>query len=144
VQSAEGIEVPPIAKNSQSNGENDTLQGATAPNESEFRQVRRRRHNRQRNSRVNGSGRNDSGGLAAAVLSQRDLDIFVGGCSLDSSADDIAVHCVGKNISVKSVSPLVTRAPWYKAYKVTVAAADREKLLVPEAWPDGYICKKIF
>jgi len=114
------------------------------PNDGEFHQVRRRRPNRQRYTRINGAGQIDAGGLSAAIQAQRNLDIFVGGCSLDSTIEDITVHCVSKNISVKAVCLLETRAPWYRAYKLTVTASDRDKLLVPEAWPDGIFVRKFF
>jgi len=117
---------------------------ATTPVDSEFRQVARQRPYRQRRAKIIGAGRMDGGSLTAAVQSQHDLDIFVGGCSLDSSIEDITVHCVSLNISVRAVSPLVTKAQWYKAYKLTVAADDRDKLLVPEAWPDGIFVRKFF
>jgi len=74
--------------------------------DSEFQQVRRRRQHRQRNVGVIGAARNDSGGLVAAVQTQRDLDVFVGGCSLDSSLEDITVHCVSMNISVRKYARL--------------------------------------
>jgi len=39
---------------------------------------------------------------------------------------------------------LETKASWYKAYKLTVNANDRDKLLTPEAWPEGVFVRKYF
>jgi len=87
---------------------------------------------------------NGNGALKAATQNMRQLDIFIGGCSLESSIDDIKNHCSNKGIVVRNICDLETRALWYKAFKLTVNADDREKLLVPEAWPEGVFVRKFF
>ena len=32
----------------------------------------------------------------------------------------------------------------YKSFKVTLLISDREKLLNPEIWPEGIICRKFY
>jgi len=121
------------------------VQSNLSTDEAPFRQVRRGRRRRTREqSRVCGTGVAGTEGLAAATQENRDLDIFVGGCSLESTLDDIKNHCISKNINVKNVCILETKAIWYKAYKVTVPASDRDRLLVPELWPHGVFVRKYY
>ena len=82
------------------------------------------------------------GGLVAA--NQRDLDLFIGGCSLESSEDNIIEHCASLEITQKSIEVLESKADWYKAYKLTVCATDRDKLLDPTVWPEGVFVRKFF
>ena len=45
-------------------------------------------------------------------------NIFVGGCSLDSSTDDIKSHCDELVITLKLCESLPTKATWFSAFKI--------------------------
>ena len=101
-----------------------------------------RQRDPQARNRVVGTRQQTGGGLAAA--NQRDLDLFIGGCSLESSETDITDHCSSLGITQKSIVMLETKVDWYKAYKLTVCATDRDKLLEPSVWPEGVFVRKFF
>ena len=109
------------------------LQASTTP------QLQPRRHR----PAVVGTARN-AGGLAGAPPRDRNFDLFVGGCSLASTEAEIRDHCLQKGVTVDNILSLETRAPWYKAFKITLAAEDRDKLLDPELWPVGVFVRKFF
>ena len=87
--------------------------------------------------------RNHSGrGLAPAK--RRNLDLFVGGCSVDASEEEVKDHCKDLGIEIKAIETLTTKVNWYKPFKITVEAEDREKLLKPDAWAKGIFVRKFF
>ena len=97
---------------------------------------------RNGSSRIVGSRQVVGSGLSSAPL--RDLDIFIGGCHLDSTEDEIKEICQTANVGVKALINLPTKSTWYKSYKLTVQHGDREKVLVPDVWPHGIFVRKFF
>ena len=111
-----------------------------------------RRNSRQQNgnttwqprSRVVGT-RQSAGGGGLVAANQRDLDLFIGGCSLESSEDNITEHCASLDITQKSIEILESKANWYKAYKLTACATDRDKLIIrSHSMARRSNCKEIF
>jgi len=121
------------------------VQGTTTESEQPAWQlVTRKRKNFQQRPKITGTSGALNSNLTAASQLERSLDIFVGGCSLQSTTDDISNHLTAMNITVRDLSSLDTKATWYRAYKLTVQACDRDKLMVPEAWPEGIFVRKYF
>ena len=83
-------------------------------------------------------------GRGLAPAKKRDLDIFVGGCSVESSEQELLDYCEEKNIPQKGIERLLTKSTWHQPYKLTVAAEDRDRLLSPELWPSGIFVRKFF
>ena len=72
------------------------------------------------------------------------MDIFVGGCDKNSNEDGIKRHCATLGIQSIKIEQLTTRSEWYKAYKISMKATDREKLMLPDSWPQGIFVRKYF
>ena len=96
----------------------------------------------QRSFKVVGVGQHKGRGLHPAK--QRDLDIFVGGLDRETTSDDIESHCNDNNIVFKKIEKLTTKSLHQQPFKITVAATDREKYLIPEIWPKGVFVRKYF
>ena len=96
----------------------------------------------QRSFKVVGVGQHKGRGLNPAK--QRDLDIFVGGLDMETTSNDIESHCIDNNIVFKKIEKLTTKSVHQQPFKITVAAIDREKYLVPEIWPKGVFVRKYF
>ena len=102
------------------------------------RRLLTRRGNREAN--VSGTG-TESNNLVGV---QRIMDIFVGGCDKNSSEEGIKKHCENLGIQLMKIEQLTTRSEWYKAYKISMKATDREKLMLPDSWPQGIFVRKYF
>ena len=64
-------------------------------------------------------------------------NIFIGGCSLDTSTDEIKSHCDELGITLKFCESLPTKATWYSAFKKGALEIDRETLLSADSWPEN-------
>ena len=96
---------------------------------------------RKRNSTVYGSAPAQANGFQSAI---RVLDVFVGGCGLESDADQIKSYCVSLGVDVKSCVHLDSRSEWSKSFKISVNLPDRDKLLDPTFWPSGVFVRKFY
>jgi len=75
----------------------------------------------------------------------RILDVFVGGCKTDSKAEDIMNYCKDSmGIIAKNCEQLVSKSVWSLSYKLSVEAADCDKLLFGEMWPKGIFVRKFY
>ena len=74
----------------------------------------------------------------------RILDIFVGGCGLDTTEDDIFKYCNDNGVNLKKCELLQSKSEWYKSFKVSVIADNRDELLKSEFWPKGIFVRKFF
>ena len=97
-----------------------------------------RRGNREANVSGTGTLSNNLAGV------QRIMEMFVGGCDKNSNEDGIKRHCVTLGIELMKIEQLTTRSEWYKAYKISMKATDREKLMLPDSWPQGIFVRKYF
>ena len=97
---------------------------------------------RQTTRRGNISGtRTTAAGLSTVP---RILDVFLGGCSLDTDSNDIIEYCKAGNIEPRKCESLPSRSEWYKCFKISVLAQDREKLLESDFWPSGSFVGKYY
>ena len=103
----------------------------------------RNRHNHRSKKSMNVKGTSESEEDLSGV--PRTLDIFVGGCILDTTVNKVINHCKKRgNLSFVECDILEIRSRRSKAFKVSVLAEDRDKLLVPEFWPIGVYVQKFF
>lgn len=102
------------------------------------RRLLTRRGNREANVSGTGTVSNNLVGV------QRIMDIFVGGCDKSSSEEGIKKHCENLGVQLMKTEQLTTKSEWYKAYKISMKATDREKLMLPDSWPQGIFVRKYF
>ena len=92
-------------------------------------------------TRESGRGSGSGSGLSGV---QRIFDVFVGGCDLETSDDDIKTFCSSNEVNVKKCESIPTKSEWYTSFKVSVLLSDRDKLLNADFWPRGVFVRKIF
>ena len=88
-----------------------------------------------------GTGQTTHNGLMAA--GERDLDLFLGGCSVETTEEQIKAHCTANGFRNVKVDRLQTKAN-YGAFKITATASARDELLKPELWPQGLFVRKYY
>ena len=72
-------------------------------------------------------------------------DIYLGNCNLDVTAESIIGYIRDEmNIEVQKCESLESRNKNCKSFKICLKTIDRPKLLVPEVWPEGIVCRKFF
>ena len=106
------------------------------------RQNNRRMLSRRGNREANVSGTGTVSNNLVGV--QRMMDIFVGGCDKNSNEDGIKKHCETLGIQLMKVEELTTKSEWYKAYKISMKATDKDKLMLPDSWPQGIFVRRYF
>ena len=75
----------------------------------------------------------------------RVADLYLGNCELEVSSESISDYIFKEmNIVVNKCEPLASRNVNSKSFKVTLNLADRQKLLSPDVWPEGIICRKFY
>ena len=105
-----------------------------------FQKVEKKRKTRQN---IVGSKRTDgSRGIKGA---SRSADIYLGNCDLAVTEDDISQYIDEEiNVQILRCELLSSRNENCKSFKVTMNLNDREKLLLPEVWPEGILCRKFY
>ena len=81
-------------------------------------------HSRQRNYTL-GSRTNCSKSFGAP----RVCNLFVGGCSLETTESDISGHCSELGVVLSECENLATKAGWYKAFRIVADDSKRDDLL---------------
>ena len=72
-------------------------------------------------------------------------DMYLGNCNLEVTPESIIEYiCNEMNIEVQSCELLESRNRNCRSFKITLKSIDRPKLLVPEVWPEGIVCRKFF
>ena len=75
----------------------------------------------------------------------RTADIFISNCDTEVTADSLGRYIYDEfKVKVQKCENLVTRYNDYKSFKVSLLVNDRVKLLNPELWPEGIICRKFY
>ena len=97
-----------------------------------------------RNRNIKGTKSIDIGENRKLLGAPMIVDVFVGGCSLDSTKELMEEHCTDYGVDVKNCEPLPTKSMWYKCYKVSVDIGERDKLMNPDLWPVGVYVRKNF
>ena len=72
------------------------------------------------------------------------LDIYVGGCGLDSDEANLNGFCEENGVTIKKSQLLQTTSQWCKAYKITADADSRDSVLDAGFWPQGIYVRKLF
>ena len=75
----------------------------------------------------------------------RSADIYLGNCDLDVTEDAISQY-INEEINVKVIKCelLSSKNVNCKSFKITMNVNEREKLLLPEVWPEGIVCRKFY
>ena len=100
-----------------------------------------RRNLPQRRDYITGSR---NAGESSLTGVPRQFDLFIGGCSLNCTEDDLKSYCSSIGVTPKACTNLETKASWYTAFKITVAEAQRDKLMSPDLWPEGIFLRKFY
>ena len=74
----------------------------------------------------------------------RIFDVFVGGCLLNSTAEQLDAYCKEGNLTLKKCEPLQTKSEWYKSYKISVDSSRRDDVLSKDFWPKGIFVRKFY
>ena len=75
----------------------------------------------------------------------RHADLYIGNCDNDVTPDSISKYIVNEtNIKVVKCESLASKNENCRSFKVTLKINDRQKLLSPELWPEGIICRKFY
>ena len=98
-------------------------------------------HRRTQKVNIQGTKEGVQGGLVGV---DPVVDIFVGGCSLEATPENIEELCQQHNVNVCKCEPLPTKSQWYKSFKVSTLLHDREKLLSADVWPRGVFVRKFY
>ena len=96
--------------------------------------------NRKRRKNIIGSRQTSS--LKSAV---RRGDLYIGNCETSVTVQLLTAYIkdeIGVNIQV--CEQLNSRTAYSNSFKVTLNMEDRLKLLSPEVWPEGIVCRKFF
>ena len=99
----------------------------------------KQRNNQQKRTVISGT-RTSSSGISGGT---RILDIYVGGCSVDTSVDSLKSYCKDNGVVVKRCE-LLHDAEWVRSFKISSTLDDREKLLNGDFWPCGITVRKFF
>ena len=75
---------------------------------------------------------------------ERELDVFVGRCSLDTEEKDISDYCSRNGVTVKKCQKITTISTSTVSFKVTVCASVRDSLLEADFWPQSIIVRKFY
>ena len=76
---------------------------------------------------------------------KRTADAYVGRVACDVAEDDIENYIKENfNINIESTVQLEIKTDRYKAFKITVAYNDREKLFNSELWPEDVVVDKYY
>ena len=127
----------------QSNDDHDKKNNNDNDNEDDdedgFVRVIKRKHRRN----IVGSKKTTNSALLRS--SARKADIYVGNCDTDICEKALNDYIVDE-LMIKPINciQLKTRNNNYNSFKVTLLLADRVKLLSPNVWPEGIICRKYY
>ena len=103
------------------------------------------RQQKQRNSKQNKSiitgTRTSNSSISGGT---RIYDVYVGGCSNDTSTDSLKSYCSENGVDLKSCELLQAASSWVRSFKISSTLEDRDKLLKGDFWPCGIIVRKFF
>ena len=82
--------------------------------------------------------------LGNMVGAQRVYNVFVRGCGLNLTVWELQNYCNSSGASAKKIEFLPTKSGWYKVYKISISASNREILLDQNFWPERIFMRKFF
>lgn len=100
-------------------------------------------YNKTNNLKKNNVIGNKSINSSKFKSAERNLDVFLGNCSINTSCDNIKEH-INDEIGINAICTELNSNSTSKSFKVTVLASYRDKLLNAELWPTGIICRKFY
>lgn len=114
----------------------DGLKTRPAVDAEGFTTVRRKRQ------RIVGTNTKSAKSIKSAA---RYYDLYIGNCDPSLTCDELKRYIFDEtSISVISVEELNTSIPFSKSFKISATFDERDKLLTPDVWPVGIICRKFF
>ena len=90
---------------------------------------------------INGTLKSPEGSLRGA---ERIFHLFLGGCAVDSSCQNIKDHCKSLSVDIKAVEEIPTKSKWHKPYKVSYRASDKNKVMDGAFWPTDCFVRPYF
>ena len=101
--------------------------------------------NRKRRLPISVIGSKKINGIGTVKGAARLADLYVGNCDTDVTSESILEYIANEmNIKIVKCESLVSKNVNCKSFKVTLNINDRLKLLSPEIWPEGIICRKFY
>ena len=100
--------------------------------------------NRRRKKKVNivGSRKPVNGSIKSATKS---ADLYVGNCDPEVTVESLTQYLLDEmQIKIDKGEQLVSRNPNCASFKISLNLSDRMKLLSPDVWPEGVICRKYY
>ena len=100
---------------------------------------------RNRRRRENFIGSKKMNGNKVIKSAPKLVDIYVGNVDNDVTVEamiDYVKQDIG--ISIEKCESLKSRNPNNKSFKLSLSVNERSKLLAPEVWPEGIICRKFY
>ena len=83
-------------------------------------------------------------GNGSLIGVERIFDLYLGGCATQTSESDVLSHIRDQcNIEAKC-EELQCSSNYFKAFKITVKASEKEKLLSASIWPRGVFINNYF
>ena len=96
--------------------------------------------NRKRRKNVIGSRQTSS--IKSAV---RMGDLYIGNCDLSVTTESLSEYIRDEiDVSIDSCEQLNSHSAYSNSFKVTLNMKDRLRLLTPDVWPEGIVCRKFF
>ena len=75
----------------------------------------------------------------------RMADLYVGNLDVNVTVEAIVDYVKNDiGVAIEKCETLKSRNPNYSSFKLSLTLDNRNKLLVPEAWPEGIICRKFY
>ena len=100
--------------------------------------------NRRRGKKTNivGLRKPVNGSVRSAT---RLADLYVGNCDPGVTVECLIKYLMDEmQIKVERGEQLVSRNPNCASFKISLNLDDRKKLLSPDVWPEGVICRKYY
>ena len=73
------------------------------------------------------------------------VDIYVGNVDYHVTVEALSEYVKSDiGIQTEKCEALQSRNPNYKSFKLSINISDRVKVLNPEVWPEGIICRKYY
>ena len=95
----------------------------------------------KKNNKISGTLLPGNGGLIGV---ERTIDLYLGGCATHTSVSDVLSHVEDKCNLNAECEALQCSSRYFKAFKLTVKASEKEKLLSASIWPRGVFINNYF
>ena len=99
--------------------------------------------NRRKRENIIGSKKMDENKMVKSAA--RMADLYVGNLDVNVTVEAIVDYVKNDiGVAIEKCETLKSRNPNYSSFKLSLTLDNRNKLLVPEAWPEGIICRKFY